>query len=94
MKIIVLSDTHSSPLPAALVREIAGADMVVHAGDFADIGFYRQLEAMKDVRAVYGNMDGMALRECLPKQTVFECEGVRIGLVHGEGSPVRSEEHV
>ncbi len=87
MRIIVLSDTHSSPLPAALIRDIRSADMIVHAGDFSDLEVYRQLKAMKDIRAVHGNMDGAALHDALPKQTVFECEGVRVGLVHGDGSP-------
>ena len=88
MKVIVLADTHSRELPAALIRDLAAADMIVHAGDFSDVEVYRHLKAMKDVRAVYGNMDEMALRDILPKQLVIECEGVRIGLVHGDGAPV------
>jgi putative phosphoesterase len=87
MKIIALADTHSRPLPKALLDDMASADLLVHAGDFADAEVYRHLKAIKDIRAVYGNMDGMDLRSFLPQQTVFNCEGVKIGLAHGEGAP-------
>lgn len=87
MKIIVLADTHSQPLPKALVEDIKSADLVVHAGDFSDVDVYHRLKAMKDIRAVYGNMDGTDLRAFLPREAVFECAGVKIGLAHGEGSP-------
>jgi putative phosphoesterase len=87
MKIIVLSDTHSHPLPQALLNDLPGADLILHAGDFTDPEVYSQLKAVKDIRAVYGNMDGTDLRGFLPRQTVFDCEGVRIGLAHGEGNP-------
>lgn len=87
MKIIVLSDTHSRPLPKALWDDMSSADLILHAGDFADIDVYRSLKEIKEVRAVYGNVDGADLRKVLPPKVVFECEGVRIGLAHGEGSP-------
>jgi len=87
MKIIALSDTHSRPLPKALLDDLSSADLILHAGDFSDLEVYEQLKAVKQIRAVYGNIDGSELREVLPKQLVFDCEGVRIGLAHGEGHP-------
>ncbi len=87
MKIIALSDTHSEPLPRALTEDLKTADLIVHAGDFSDVQVYDQLKAFKQVRAVYGNMDGRDLRQLLPKDSVFECAGVKIGLSHGEGRP-------
>ncbi len=87
MKIIALADTHSHHLPKALLEELPGADLIVHGGDFTDPDVYHHLKAVKDIRAVYGNMDGLDLREILPKQAVFDCEGVKIGLAHGEGNP-------
>ncbi len=87
MKIIALSDTHSQPLNKELLKELATADLIVHVGDFCDLDVYHQLKAIGDIRAVYGNMDGTDLREVLPKQVVFACEGVNIGLAHGEGAP-------
>ena len=87
MKIIVLADTHSKPLAKTLEDEIRSADLVIHAGDMADVDLYHRLKGLNDIRAVYGNVDGLELRELLPKQAVLEYEGVRIGLAHGEGSP-------
>ena len=87
MKIIVLSDTHSQPLPVTLQDDLASADLILHAGDFADVDVYNQLKAVQAVRAVYGNIDGMDLRKLLPREMVFDCEGVRIGLAHGDGNP-------
>jgi putative phosphoesterase len=86
MRILVLSDTHSQPLPKVLEDEFQRADLIIHLGDFTDINLLNRLKAVKEVRAVYGNMDGLDLRQALPKQQVFHCEGVVIGLVHGQGS--------
>ena len=87
MKIIALADTHSQPLPKALLQDLQSADLIVHAGDFSDPEVYEGLKAIKDIRAVYGNMDGMDLRDVLPKEMIFDCEGVKIALAHGEGNP-------
>ena len=87
MKIIALSDTHSHPLPKVLLEDLATADLILHAGDFADFDVYRQLKAIKEIRAVYCNIDGMDLRKALPSELVFDCEGVKIGIAHGDGSP-------
>ena len=86
MRIIALADTHSEPLPKVLEAELKQAGLIVHVGDFCEPEVYRHLKAIHEVRAVYGNMDGAELRKALPKVAVFECEGVRIGLAHGDGS--------
>jgi uncharacterized protein len=87
MKIIAISDTHSAPLPEALLHAIDGADLLLHAGDISDLEVYQQLRKRKAIRAVWGNVDGHELRKVLPEAEVFDCEGVKIGLVHGEGHP-------
>ena len=87
MRFVVISDTHSQPLPEALLEDIRKADAVIHVGDFCDIEILQDLRREKETRAVYGNMDGLDIREILPRQVVFSCENVRIGLVHGEGGP-------
>ncbi len=86
MKIIVLADTHSRPLPMPLMEALEGADMIAHAGDFCDADVYSRLKRIKDMHAVCGNVDSAELRKILPQQDVFECGGVRIALAHGEGS--------
>jgi uncharacterized protein len=94
MRILVLADTHSQPLSKELEDEFQSADLIIHLGDFTDRGLLDRLKAVKEVRAVYGNMDGLDLRQALPKQLVFRCEGVAIGLVHGQGAPAQVIEGV
>ena len=87
MKFLVLADTHSLSLPVDVQDELRKVDMIVHLGDFTEMALLNQLKAAKEVRAVYGNMDGPELRQALPKQLSFKCEDVAIGLVHGQGAP-------
>jgi putative phosphoesterase len=94
MKIIAVSDTHSESLPAELLEAVRKADLVVHVGDFTEISVYEEFRKLKDIRAVYGNVDGAELRKILPRQMVIHCEGVAIGLVHGEGAPLGLAERV
>ncbi len=94
MRILAISDTHSEKIPPQLEAEFRRADMIVHVGDFCEIALLRRLQAITEVKAVYGNMDGLDLRQALPRQAVFRCEEVTIGLVHGEGAPEKVAERV
>lgn len=87
MQIIVTADTHSRPLPLQMVQDMKKADMIIHAGDFCDFHDYEMLARVKEVKGVYGNMDAADVRKALPRKQVFDCEGVRMGLFHGEGHP-------
>ncbi len=87
MRIVALADTHSRPLPRPLIEDMENSDLILHAGDFCEMDVYARLKGIKEIRAVYGNMDSVALRHLLPLQDVFECDGVKIALAHGEGSP-------
>lgn len=62
-------------------------DGVVHAGDFTGEGVYRFLSQSSPLYAVSGNMDLPPLHRLLPGERVLEIEGIRIGLMHGYGSP-------
>jgi hypothetical protein len=84
MKIIIISDTHSSSdsIPAHLSELFDNYEMIIHAGDFDTLPFYRALEATGKLKAVHGNSDETAVREILPEKLVFEVEGVKIGVIH------------
>jgi hypothetical protein len=84
MKIIVISDTHSNSdsVPAFLSELFDGYEMIIHAGDFDTLQFYKALEATGKLKAVHGNSDEPAVREILPEKLVFEIEGVKIGVIH------------
>ena len=87
MKIAVVSDTHSKQVPKKVLQEISQADLIIHAGDFCCEKDLDQFLKIKEVKAVYGNMDDQTLRKKLPETIVFEAEGVRIGIYHGDGAP-------
>jgi putative phosphoesterase len=81
-RIIVISDTHDHKLPDALIPLLERADLVVHAGDFTTVACYEYLLGINELVAVHGNSDCAELKKRLPERTVFDVEGVRIGVVH------------
>lgn len=84
MKLILISDTHleTDSIPAYLSDLFENYDLIVHAGDFDSLSFYRAMEATGKLRAVHGNSDEPAVKELLPEKLVFEVEGVNIGVIH------------
>lgn len=90
MKIVVISDTHVKifdELPAPILAALAGVDLIVHAGDFTEKAVYEGLKTLGEVRAVFGNMDPVQLKELLPQKELFIVNGKKVGLVHGSGGP-------
>lgn len=88
--ILVLSDTHvrrSADLPREILELARRADLVIHAGDFTHGDVLAELGELSEVVAVKGNMDVFSFSVDLPKQREVEIEGVRIGIIHGSGSP-------
>jgi putative phosphoesterase len=90
MLIAVISDTHlprgARRLPDACLEAIAGADLLLHAGDFSTVGVLRELESIgPPVVGVHGNVDSADLRRLLPEERVVEAEGARIAMVHDAG---------
>lgn len=93
MRIGVLSDTHvpgrARALPPVLFEAFDGVDMILHAGDLVSTRVLVELEAIAPVVAVRGNMDPPELARQLPKQRELLLEGVKIGLIHGDGPGAR-----
>ena len=98
MKIVVIADTHipiaADNIPPQLTKDIIAADMVLHAGDLMDMNFLKQLEKLKPVVAVAGNMDSAELKRHLETKKIIALEGIKIGLIHGEGAPYNLLEFV
>jgi putative phosphoesterase len=68
------------------VRQLAAADLILHAGDVVSEAFLEELEELgPPVEAVCGNMDDPALRAVLLRERVVEVDGMRIGMVHVPG---------
>ena len=86
-----MADTHvpkrARDLPDALWRAVDGADVVLHAGDWVDVGLLDALEARAQrLVGVWGNNDHGVLRERLPEVARVEIEGIRLGVVHETGA--------
>ena len=69
--------------------DFQSVDLIIHAGDFCTIADLKIFKKLKKTYAVFGNMDGLELRQVLPERDIFEVEGKRIGLYHGHGAPDR-----
>ncbi|MCS5723738.1 metallophosphoesterase [Herbiconiux sp. CPCC 203407] len=95
-RLLLLADTHvpkrARRLPDAVWRQVDRADVVLHAGDWVDVG---TLDLLEDRAArlvgVHGNNDGAELRARLPEVARVELEGVRIATVHETGSAAGRE---
>lgn len=86
MKILLLSDTHSH-IDDRILEYAKDADEIWHAGDFGNMEVIEQLEKIKTVRGVYGNIDGDKIRRIFPEVLRFKCEEVEVLMIHIGGYP-------
>lgn len=87
-KILLLSDTHSY-LDERILDYVSEADEVWHCGDFGSISVVEQLEKLKPLRGVYGNIDDHNIRNSFPEVNRFFCENVEVLMIHIGGYPNR-----
>ncbi len=92
-RIGLLSDTHGHIHPE-IPRIFESCDEIWHAGDFGSIEAVRKLHAIKHLRGVHGNIDGMEIRMLFPEMLRFQCEGVDVLMTHIGGYPGRYESKV
>ena len=97
VSLVVTADTHlpkrARDLPHSLWAAIEAADVVVHAGDWVDIGLLDAFEARsRRLVAVYGNNDHGPFRERLPEIARAEIAGIRFAVVHETGDRKGREE--
>ena len=90
MRTIVLADTHihgpaATNLPRALVIDLEGADLILHAGDVTTPEALESLRAFAPLHAVLGNND-IALVGVLEKRVQFDLDGVEVAIVHDSGT--------
>lgn len=88
-RVALIADTHlrdRGELPAECVELIAGADLVLHAGDVSSAPALARIEAIgPPVKAVQGNVEDATLRRLLPVELSLRVESVRIAIVHDAG---------
>ncbi|MDP2723366.1 MAG: metallophosphoesterase family protein [Bacteroidales bacterium] len=87
-KIGLLSDTHGTLLPrvSAFFEQ---CDEIWHAGDIGNPETLQNLENLKPLRAVYGNIDDTKTRSACKETAIFKCEDLVVAMVHIGGYPGR-----
>ena len=87
-KILLLSDTHGY-IDKRILSYVHKVDEVWHAGDIGNLAVTNQIEELKTLRAVYGNIDGKDARVSFPEFEQFYCEQVSVLMTHIGGYPGR-----
>lgn len=92
-RIGLISDTHGYFHPK-LEKLFAQCDEIWHAGDVGNYEVIEQLEKLKPLKGVYGNIDGQTVRTRFPKNLRFICEGVDVWITHIGGYPNRYNQEI
>ena len=86
VKIGLLSDTHNF-IDDAVLRHLEGCGEIWHGGDFGTSAIADRLKQLAPLRGVYGNIDGYDIRSEFPEKLRFECDGLRVMMIHIGGYP-------
>lgn len=90
LRIAVVSDTHAprfwKRMPAAVAEQLAGVDLILHAGDVCIPSVLDELAAHAPVHVVLGNNDGPDVAAWgAPETLELDLDGVRIAMIHDSG---------
>ena len=93
MRVIAIADTHvpdfAHALPAGLTRDLASADLILHAGDVTSAGVLDELARYAPVRVAFGNNDRPEVRRWGAREIVhLDLDGVPTVLIHDAGPRV------
>ncbi|PFA70745.1 YfcE family phosphodiesterase [Bacillus sp. AFS015802] len=95
MKIVIVSDTHmprnGRGLPDRLQQDLTECDLIIHGGDFQTLDVYKEFVGYGELIAVAGNVDSAELQSLLPKKRIVQKNGLKIGVVHGDGKGKTTE---
>ncbi len=82
MRILVISDSHGNYPSILQAEELAGEiDAIIHLGDGANDAMLIAQTLDIEVKIVAGNCD---LGASAPRELLWECEGLRLFLTHGD----------
>jgi putative phosphoesterase len=91
VRVVVLSDTHSprrwKACPPAVADRLAGADLILHAGDVCTVDVLEQLSERAPVHAVMGNNDLPEIAAWgAPETLELDLAGLRVAMIHDSGA--------
>lgn len=84
--ILLLSDTHSY-IDDRILEYAKTTDEIWHCGDFGNMEVIQQLENIKPLKGVYGNIDDANIRRYFPEINRFKYEDVEVLMIHIGGYP-------
>jgi putative phosphoesterase len=90
VKVAVVSDTHSprrwKGMPPAVADQLAGADVILHAGDVCTADVLETLSQLAPVHAVLGNNDLPEVADWGAPETLdLTLDGLRVAMIHDSG---------
>jgi putative phosphoesterase len=85
-RIGLISDTHSY-LDPKVAEHFADCDEIWHAGDIGELAVITELEKLKPVQAVFGNIDDKTIQAKYPEDLWLNVEGFSILITHIAGAP-------
>ena len=99
MKLLLIADTHvptrARDLPGRVWDEVGRADVVLHAGDWVDVGLLERLaERAPRLIGCWGNNDSPELRVRLPEKAETTLGGLRFTVVHETGASAGRDERM
>lgn len=87
-RIGLLSDTHGV-LDPSIFKYFEEVDEIWHAGDVGVGNILEDLDDFRPLRAVFGNIDNLKIRNNYPEDLIFTLEGVDVFITHIGGYPGR-----
>lgn len=82
----LISDTHNY-LDDAVFKHFEYCDEIWHAGDFGSTDISDALKKFKPLKGIYGNIDGLDIRNEFTEVLKFTCEEVKVLMIHIGGYP-------
>lgn len=92
-KILLLSDTHGY-VDDDILKYVAQADEVWHAGDIGHLRVTDAIKNLKPLKGVYGNIDDAKIRNEFPENNRFMCENIDIWITHIGGYPKAYDQRI
>lgn len=86
IRIGLLSDTHAY-WDEKYLEYFEPCDEIWHAGDIGSVEVAERLAAFRPFRAVYGNIDGQAIRKLYPQVNRFTVDDTEVLIKHIGGYP-------